>query len=60
MWANVSQKRPRNPQAAKLNRYNVSVQNDVYFVGIYQLFAELMAKKHTGKDELTVAQCRLP
>ena len=28
---------------------------DVYFIGIYQLFVELLAKiAHTGKDELTV------
>ena len=54
-WANISQRRPRNLQAVKPNWYNFTVHGDVYFVEIYQLFAELLAKyAHTEEDELTV------
>ncbi len=44
-------------EAVKLDRYNFSGHGDVYFVGIYQLFAGLFVKHaHTGKDELTVVR----
>ena len=50
VWANY-----RNLQAVKPYRYNFSVHDDVYFVGIHQLFAELLGKNaHMGKGELTV------
>ena len=56
VWANFSQRRPRHMQAFKLDRYNFLVHDDMYFVGIYQLFAASLAKNaHTGKGELTVA-----
>ena len=42
-------------QTFKLDTFNFSVHCYVYFVGIYQRFAELLAKiAHTGKGELTV------
>ena len=52
---NFSQRTPTNPRAVDLDRYNFSIHLDVYFVGICQLFVELLAKNvYTGKDELTV------
>ncbi len=55
VWVNSSQRIPRHLEAVELNKYNFSVHGYVYFVGIYQLVAELLAKTvHIGKDELTV------
>lgn len=42
-----SQRRPRNLRALNLDSYNVSVHGDVYFLRLYQLFADLLAKKGT-------------
>ena len=55
VWANFSQRRPTHMQAFNLDRYHFSVHCYMYFVGIRQLFAELLAKNvHTGTGELTV------
>ena len=35
VWANFSQRGPRNLQAMKLDRYNFAGHDDVYFVGIH-------------------------
>ena len=56
IWTKFSQAKPRSLQAVKLDRFNIPVHRDVYFIGIHQLFADLLSKDaHTGKDELTVA-----
>ena len=51
----ATKNRSTNQKTLTLDRYNLSVHDNVYFVEIHQLFAELLAKKrHTGNGELAV------